>query len=710
MKRWMIVCAILAVGVVSVQGSIVHRYGMSDPNDAVGTADATLVIRSPGTVGFQDGQLMMGNSGQTSNSGSGNYLELPNGTISALGTAATFETWTTWTSGGMWARIFDFGTSDGGEDTSGGAPNSAYLFLTPNGGNTPMRFGMNQPTPTRVENVLDSSAGILTQNVENHIVITYDEINQAVRMYLNGAEVAQGVMPAGFTMAGMTDVNNWLGRAQWNDPMYGGSFNEFRIYNHAMSAAEVAASLAAGTEVSIATPISPADLETGVSATPTLTWASGYLPADATDKAYILYVSKTQADVVNAAAGAKVGEFTTASYTVPTGTPLAKDSTYFWRVDEKYTKASATDPNFVAGAVQSFETVKTVPVLTTSNPFAMAGSDCSLTVNITSASPVTSVQWFNAADNTPVVEGGKISIVTTAASSVLKISNAAPEDRLSYYCIVTNTAGSTQTANILADIRSGLIHQYTFNDGTANDSIGTAHGTVNGTLEITGGVAKFAPRNKANYITLPPKMATSLKSFTFMFWMTSGANEWSRVFDFGKTSGTNGVNYFFYAPPGRFAIKDGATEQTANGPAPAVTADPVGGTVTQVACIYDTDSAGTPTMRVYTNGVLRATRTNCFPMTVVDDIECWLGLSHYTGDPGFFGTIDEFRIYDYAISAPWILAAYNAGPNAFPTDACNVISVYDFTGDCKVTLEDFARFATEWMKCGLYSCGVGSNI
>jgi hypothetical protein len=710
MKRWMIVCAILVVGVVSVQGSIVHRYGMSDPNDSVGTANATLVIQSPGTVGFQNGQLMMGNAGQGSNSGSGNYLDLPNGIISALGKQATFETWTTWTSGGMWTRIFDFGNSDGGENTSGGATNSQYLFLTPNGGATPMRFGMNQPTPTRVENVLDSSAGILTQNVEHHIVISYDEINQVVRMYLNGVQVAQGVMPAGFTLAGMTDVNNWLGRAQWPDPMYGGSYNEFRIYNHAMTAAEVAASLKAGADVSIATLVSPADLETGVSATPTLSWVSGYLPADGTDKAFVLYVSKTQADVANAAAGAKVGEFTTTSYTVPTGTPLAKDSTYYWRVDEKYTKAGATDPNFVAGAVQSFETVKTVPVLTTSAPFTLIGGTCSLTVNITSASEVKTVEWFNAADNTLVVEGGKISIVTTAASSILKITNAAVADRVSYYCKVTNTAGSTQTANLLADVRSGLVHQYTFNDGTANDSIGTAHGTVNGTLVIADGMAQFAPRNKANFITLPPKMATSLKSFTFMFWMTSGANEWSRVFDFGKTTAGAGTNYFFYAPPGRFAIKDGATEQTANGPAPAVSTNPVGGTVTQVACVYDTDNAGTPTMRLYTNGVLSATRTNCFAMSVVDDIECWIGLSHYPGDPGFFGTIDEFRIYDYPISAPWIKAAYDAGPNAFASDACNVKSVYDFTGDCKVTLADFALFAAEWVKCGLYSCGTGSNI
>ncbi len=707
MKKWMIVCLVLVVGAMQVQGAIVHRYGMNDPNDSVGTANGVLV-NGTGNSKFVSGQLTLAGGGTSGNAGT-DYLDLPNGIISALGTQATFETWTTWTSGGMWCRIWDLGASDCGENLSCSSGNSRYMFLSPHGGANLLRCGINMPIPSRVENVVDGPA-LLTANVEQHVVITYDEGAGQFKMYLNGEQVAQNVIPAGFTLAAMNDFNNWLGRSQWPDPMYGGSYNEFRIYNHAMTSAEVAASLVAGTEVSIATQLSPADQETGVSATPTLTWASGFIPADYTGKAFRLYLSQNQADVQNGAPAAMVGDITNTSYTVPAGTPLAKDATYYWRVDEKFTIPGNTDPNFAVGAVRSFETVKTVPVLTTSAPFVMTGSDCSLVVNITSASPVATVQWFTAADNTPVTEGGKISIINTATKSTLKISGATAADRASYYCKVTNAAGTTQSANLLADIRSGLIHQYTFNDGTANDSVGTAHGTVNGTqIKIEGGKAIF-PRLTTDYIALPPRMVTPLKSFTIMFWITSGANEWSRVFDFGKTSGANGVNYFFYAPPGRFAIKDASTEQTCNGPAPAVSADIITGTVTHVACIYDTDSAATPTMRLYTNGVLSATRTNCFAMSVVDDIECWLGRSHYTSDPGFKGTIDEFRIYDYPISGPWIEAAYKAGPNAFPTDACNVKSAYDFTGDCKVTLEDFAIFAGEWMKCGLYSCGIGSGI
>jgi hypothetical protein len=40
--------------------------------------------------------------------------------------------------------------------------------------------------------------------------------------------------------------NNWLGRAQFNDPFFNGQFEEFRIWDGAMTPAQVAASFTAG--------------------------------------------------------------------------------------------------------------------------------------------------------------------------------------------------------------------------------------------------------------------------------------------------------------------------------------------------------------------------------------------------------------------------------------------------------------------------------
>jgi hypothetical protein len=57
------------------------------------------------------------------------------------------------------------------------------------------------------------------------------------------AEIASGLF-----LDLIDDRNNWLGRAQWPDPLYDGLIDEFRIYNHALTAAEVSANFTAGPE------------------------------------------------------------------------------------------------------------------------------------------------------------------------------------------------------------------------------------------------------------------------------------------------------------------------------------------------------------------------------------------------------------------------------------------------------------------------------
>ena len=48
----------------------------------------------------------------------------------------------------------------------------------------------------------------------------------------------------------INDINNWLGRSQYSqDPRFGGSYHEFRIYNAALSASDIRASFEAGPDV-----------------------------------------------------------------------------------------------------------------------------------------------------------------------------------------------------------------------------------------------------------------------------------------------------------------------------------------------------------------------------------------------------------------------------------------------------------------------------
>jgi len=44
----------------------------------------------------------------------------------------------------------------------------------------------------------------------------------------------------------------------------------------------------------------------------------------------------------------------------------------------------------------------------------------------------------------------------------------------------------------------------------------------------------------------------------------------------------------------------------------------------------------------------------------------WLGRSSFAADPGLTGAIDELRVYDHALGAAEIVAAYEAGPDKLP--------------------------------------------
>ena len=89
------------------------------------------------------------------------------------------------------------------------------------------------------------SATALTTGAAQHIAIVVDQTNGQLILYLNGALV-QGT---GFTgaLSQISDVNNWLGRSPWSgDYDFIGVFDEFRIYNAALTGPQIATSRAMG--------------------------------------------------------------------------------------------------------------------------------------------------------------------------------------------------------------------------------------------------------------------------------------------------------------------------------------------------------------------------------------------------------------------------------------------------------------------------------
>jgi hypothetical protein len=214
-----------------------HRYSFNETagttvTDSVGAKNGELV----GTGTFANGELTL--------DGDTGYVNLPNGLITALGADASFELWITQVNPAIWARIFDFGTSQEGEDLTG--TGTDYLFLTPRMGDGFPRFEANFPDGGVITALDPAPPGWLPGNQETHFVITWSSSGNTARLYMNGVLVASGTAAKPLSAFNNTDVNNWLGKSQFNDPLWGGKFNEFRIYTGAMPPSQVQSSFAAG--------------------------------------------------------------------------------------------------------------------------------------------------------------------------------------------------------------------------------------------------------------------------------------------------------------------------------------------------------------------------------------------------------------------------------------------------------------------------------
>ena len=231
-----------------------HRYSFAgNADDSIGVAHGVAI----GDVTFTDGQAVLGNDGTQVSAATlppeppvGGYIDLPNGIVSALGNQATFEVWLTWNGpqGSSWQRIFDFGTSGSGEDFSTEAANNYYLFLTPRSGADTLRAGYrNQDILTGLERVVDGPR--LADGSEQHVVLVWDGESTTATLYLNGTRLARDTA-VHIQLSQILDDNNWLGRSQWGgDPLLSGSYQEFRIYDYALTENQVMGNFIAGPDV-----------------------------------------------------------------------------------------------------------------------------------------------------------------------------------------------------------------------------------------------------------------------------------------------------------------------------------------------------------------------------------------------------------------------------------------------------------------------------
>ncbi len=235
----------------------VHRYSFSEASgDATGLTFHDSVANADGQVQgagatFSGSRLVL--PGGTSDTAA--YGDLPNGLLSTNSISKggsggfTFETWAKVAGSRTWSRLFDFGSTgtqgagDGGFEvtTPGGSGNGVdYFMLTAQIGDdvNTRRFEVRNDLTTNGAASVLMDVPTRTFGTEMHIVATWDETSNRCELYENG--VHTGGFVANGSMADINDVNVWLGRSNFlADQDAQVEYNEVRLYNYALSPAEV---------------------------------------------------------------------------------------------------------------------------------------------------------------------------------------------------------------------------------------------------------------------------------------------------------------------------------------------------------------------------------------------------------------------------------------------------------------------------------------
>ncbi len=213
-------------------------------------------------------------------------------------------------------------------------------------------------------------------------------------------------------------------------------------------------------------------------------------------------------------------------------------------------------------------------------------------------------------------------------------------------------AASTMVAQ---DVTTGLKLYYSFDNvsgGTVPDDsgsglIGSAMGSPTVVTGNSGNALYFTA--KTDYVQLPNDITTSLTDFTVAAWVNVDKLQWwPRIFDFG----TGQKNYMFLTQVGggnlRFAIRTATVDEQQINSTTAIST----GTWAHVAVTVQ-GSTGT----MYINGVAVGTNTNMTltPSSLGSTTQNYIAKSQFD-DPALSGSVDEFRIYNRALTNSDIVA------------------------------------------------------
>lgn len=271
---------LLGVCISTSNAGLTHRYSFTtDASDSVGGANLTPVNNLLTPITFTGGQAQLNNPNFSGPGAVENYLNAPAASVMPATGSMTVEEWFTFTGSGFFTEAYAF--SDNAQDSNPpGQTNGQYLMhaisapqpASPPGGPntggdhiaqalTGYQAGSETDAFSTTPNIGAVGGGYLDNGETFMAATVIDGTAGTLSFYLydlsqGGVGGLQQTIPA-IPLSSYSFTDLYLGRSPFlADNATSGQIDEFRIYDNAQSAAQIAADQAAGADTLVPEPSS----------------------------------------------------------------------------------------------------------------------------------------------------------------------------------------------------------------------------------------------------------------------------------------------------------------------------------------------------------------------------------------------------------------------------------------------------------------------
>lgn len=684
MRQITYIVLLVLIVTLPLRADLVNRYSFlsgTEAIDSVGGMNGSL----EGSASIAGGQLVLDGGG---------FAALPSDVLQNY-TSASVEAWFTDNMVSGWTRVFDFG------DTADGAGGYTW-FLTPSGpGNVRLALSTTGFPSWSVGEVL-LNGPTLEAGVPYHVVAIFDEDGgtdgaPAMRLYVDGELVALSDDTSPHLLINVARVHAYLGRATYDvDPYLQGQIDEFRIYNAPLGELEIILNGQLGPDryqPCVFESMTPANGQDRVPRMPTLSWTvkEAFEPT-----AFNVYLG-TDPNIADPNF-ADIEAFliaTTEQTNVAITEPLEYFTQYYWRVD------SVVGEDTYLGPTLSFTTVDRLPLIIqqpTPQIVDQVGDEVVFEIEVYSESPER-YYWYKTI--TPEALNPEADTLLTDPLGVfepyLVISNVQLEDEGYYYCQVSNETGEILSNVVTLGVKQFLAHWTLDEDKYVNgqylDEMGVHHADPNGTPVFVEGMVGegvvIGPADGWAHVgTWDPSAYTG--QLTLSLWAKwDGTAGWQGLLAKRNAWGVDSMMWQLEIASGSGNLDFKNTAYTVSSPPLPVDE------WAYVVVTFDGQSA-----TIYQQGLSAAEGNFAFDNKT--DANLLIGASEMTDeglvDWTFNGVLDDVKIYNYSIDSMDIALEYTGISGQ---TVCYTPPALDYTGDCRVNLDDFAVFASYWLDCAI---------